>query len=575
MTILLPLAAQPVLRLKPGQHLRQPAESAGFERRRAEPTHYVVQFRHLPNRNDKALLESRGLRVLEYLPDNAFVVFGSPSANLSNLDIQWLGRIEAEEKVSATLSTPDLSAVIVELQQDSDGVAVRSAAINLGAEVLENPDLDSRHLLVRAMPDVLAELAKLDEVSYIFPASLELENGTPTVACHSGLANLAGEEIMASNLTAVFGDGWDGPGLGSASLTFWFGNLTPSLPNASVMIEIQRALSAWSQVVNVDFQQTSSSSSPRSIDILFALGDHGDGTPFDGPGKVIAHTFYPPPNPESIAGDMHFDLAESWRIGADIDVFSVALHELGHALGLGHSDDPNSVMYPYYRKVTQLQQGDIGAIKTLYAARLTEQSPPTDPEIPTTPSVPSAPAVRIMSPASGGQYPTTSATLTLTGIVESTTAVQRIEWKSSRGPSGLARGGSSWSAGPVPLLTGSNLIQITAYLQGGAIASAALEAVLTSTQQDYTPPSIRITSPSLNVLTTSASVILVRGTASDNTAISAITWSNSTGGSGIVEGTAVWSTPPIALAIGANVITIRAQDTTGNQSWRTVLVNRR
>ena len=42
-----------------------------------------------------------------------------------------------------------------------------------------------------------------------------------------------------------------------------------------------------------------------------------------------------PLNPEPIAGDMHFDNDESWRIGANLDVFSVALHETGHALGLG------------------------------------------------------------------------------------------------------------------------------------------------------------------------------------------------------------------------------------------------
>ncbi len=51
-----------------------------------------------------------------------------------------------------------------------------------------------------------------------------------------------------------------------------------------------------------------------------------------------------------------------------VDLYSVTLHELGHALGLGHSDVPGAVMYPYYRRLTALTTEDIGAIQDLYAS---------------------------------------------------------------------------------------------------------------------------------------------------------------------------------------------------------------
>ena len=125
---------------------------------------------------------------------------------------------------------------VIELQADSDGVGLRNIAANLGAELVEHPDLDRRHVAVRAPQGTLEALAQLDEVNYVFPASNELATGAPTIPCRSGLGNLAGDGIVSSNLTATFGDGWDGPGLGVASLSYWFGTLTPSLPSDSIRV---------------------------------------------------------------------------------------------------------------------------------------------------------------------------------------------------------------------------------------------------------------------------------------------------------------------------------------------------
>lgn len=45
---------------------------------------------------------------------------------------------------------------------------------------------------------------------------------------------------------------------------------------------------------------------------------------------------------------------------------SVALHELGHALGLAHSSDTNSIMYPVDQGSTSLSQGDVEGLKNIY-----------------------------------------------------------------------------------------------------------------------------------------------------------------------------------------------------------------
>ena len=168
------------------------------------------------------------------------------------------------------------------------------------------------------------------------------------------------------------GRGWPKDSSGAVALNYFVQSLTGKLDANAALGEIDRAFREWQKFGNVTLAPGGEASSSRTLVIRFASGEHGDGMSFDGSGGTLAHTFYPsPPNPEAIAGDMHLDADESWRIGTGIDLFTVVLHEAGHALGLGHSDQPGAVMYPYYRFAYGLTSDDIAGIQDLYGAPVT------------------------------------------------------------------------------------------------------------------------------------------------------------------------------------------------------------
>ncbi len=461
--------------------------------------HYLLQFPSYPGPEVREQLAERRIRVLQYVPDNTLMVLVRVGLNLEGLALSWAGELEAEDKISPVLATHTSNAFLVIFYPDVDMQKARALARLEGFEILENPDLLPGQLLAIGAYNAIWGLATWDEVSYIMPASPDLLADNPVMSCPGPLteAGPIGEYVEVGN-------GWSKDASGSVGLHYFFETLTNKMSLSTVQGEVERAFQAWASYANISFSPAQAEGAVRSIDILFASGAHGDAYPFDGPGGVLAHTFYPAPlNGEPIAGDMHFDADENWHAGTNTDLFSVALHETGHALGLGHSSDPGAVMYPYYRMQTGLTSDDIAGIQALYGPAV---APPAVPPT-TTPVQPPAPT------PSPTPVPTPSPT-------------------------------------PVP------------------------PPVPPPTSGDTTPPSLNIVSPGLTIVATSSLSIAVSGTASDNVAVAAVKWTNSTGDSGTASGTTNWSVS-VPLLMGNNVVTIRAYDAAGNSAWRAITVVRR
>ncbi|KAG9449646.1 hypothetical protein H6P81_009611 [Aristolochia fimbriata] len=126
-----------------------------------------------------------------------------------------------------------------------------------------------------------------------------------------------------------------------------------------------RAFGTWASVTRFTFEEVGDYESAK-IKIGVFRGGHGDGADFDGPGGVLAHAFAP------TVGLFHLDGDETWSTNpgpTQFDLESVALHEIGHLLGLFHSEDKDAVMFsgisPGVRKTT-LNNDDVAGIRALY-----------------------------------------------------------------------------------------------------------------------------------------------------------------------------------------------------------------
>jgi predicted Zn-dependent protease len=142
------------------------------------------------------------------------------------------------------------------------------------------------------------------------------------------------------------------------------------------------AAQTWAQYANINFTVVSDDGAAQGTG-NYQQGDPGMGDirfgAYSYSAAYLGEGFMPPPlNNYSIAGDIDFNSAKTWNNGYTYDLQTVALHEIGHALGLGHSTDPQSVMWPAYRGVRQSPDADdIAGIQAIYGARAPDAYAPS------------------------------------------------------------------------------------------------------------------------------------------------------------------------------------------------------
>ena len=224
--------------------------------------------------------------------------------------------------------------------------------------------------------------AGLNQTGELDPLTVELM-GTPRCGVHDIVGH--GATAKRRKMRYVLqGSRW-----GVSHLTYrvtrYPGAVPERLSKRDVDETIAKSFSLWQEATGLTFEFRPSGT--VHIEIRFEKYEHGDGDPFDGPGGTLAHAYFP-----QYGGDIHVDDTEYWTITSyrGTNMLQTLTHELGHSLGLSHSDVREAIMAPFYRgwnPFMKLTEDDIRAIQSLYGQKRATKTPPktqrTQPSRPT------------------------------------------------------------------------------------------------------------------------------------------------------------------------------------------------
>lgn len=112
-----------------------------------------------------------------------------------------------------------------------------------------------------------------------------------------------------------------------------------------IELQIKKALNVWSEVAKVYFR-LAQDGEETDIEFRFVKEHNDELPPFEGPNSDLAHAFFP-----DLHKGIHFNDYIDFTIDANgkgVDIYQLAVHEIGHALGIHHNPNKLSIMYPIF-----------------------------------------------------------------------------------------------------------------------------------------------------------------------------------------------------------------------------------
>lgn len=168
------------------------------------------------------------------------------------------------------------------------------------------------------------------------------------------------------------------PGTTGGQVTWSFASLAGAIYNFDATISeaafqalIRAAFEAWEDIANIDFVEVADSAN-SDIRLGWDFIDGMNGTV----GEAAYSYFISPTGFDTFDfAEIRFDTSEIWStdpnyVGSAVNFFAVALHEIGHALGLDHSTNPDTIMYFQTNATVDLTSFDIAGAQAIYGAAI-------------------------------------------------------------------------------------------------------------------------------------------------------------------------------------------------------------
>jgi hypothetical protein len=192
-----------------------------------------------------------------------------------------------------------------------------------------------------------------------------------------------------ANAFVLAGSKWPQPGgLGTPlTLTYSFQNMFDGglkmtngqpLPNSLIRSSIEEALSLWATAVPINFVEVVDDGLPYGTSTQYGqirfrhIFINGPDPPPPADPIAKAQAYFP--SGDQYPGDVEFDNGDPWQESGTQsvpDILGAATHELGHAIGLNHTDVVGANMYWIFHRFQGLGTGqlfadDIAGIQTVY-----------------------------------------------------------------------------------------------------------------------------------------------------------------------------------------------------------------